>query len=354
MPSSVVVTVGSSSTREKHVAVPHGYECPTVVSGPSTRGDAQTFSLDELGSQCPASHPVYEPHTEADHGDVCRSENGQGGLKCPNGCSQEMSRPHCRRGLEVCRAKSNLLMSGPNKKPPPGYVAKPSSGPCRCRGAKTGLDSCGELCCDNSPFTDVNPTGRYYFKNGGTQTKENLCFELASANWENNSSGSGQEQFLINFYKSTKGANYWTVKRVDRTTFAPSREKDFSWLTPTLQPSLAPSQSLLTRRCPTCCEDRMSSCTQYTKITSAKNPQYLQCSPYTRKYCPGTCGTCHVVGCIDEDPYCGVNKETWCSNHMRQYCPMTCGLCKSTGAIHTLREGFHDRWHISVHVGRLT
>ena len=49
--------------------------------------------------------------------------------------------------------------------------------PCVCRGSGYGLDSCGELCCAHSPYTDPDPNGKYYFGKGGTRTSANLCYE---------------------------------------------------------------------------------------------------------------------------------------------------------------------------------
>merc|ERR1711871_328574 len=76
-------------------------------------------------------------------------------------------------------AGSGTLPSGSNKNPPMGYSAKAGSGPCRCRGSGYGLDSCGELCCAHSPYTDPDPNGKYYFGKGGTRTSANLCYEKA-------------------------------------------------------------------------------------------------------------------------------------------------------------------------------
>jgi len=70
------------------------------------------------------------------------------------------------------------LVSGHNKNPPSGYVAKSGSGPCNCRGTGAGLDSCGELCCSKSPWTDPDPTGQYYYGNNG-YTESALCYEKA-------------------------------------------------------------------------------------------------------------------------------------------------------------------------------
>merc|ERR1719461_869902 len=57
-----------------------------------------------------------------------------------------------------------LPIVGSNKNPPVGYEAKSGSGRCRCTGNGRGLNSCGELCCDNSPYTSTDPSSSYYFK----------------------------------------------------------------------------------------------------------------------------------------------------------------------------------------------
>ncbi len=64
-----------------------------------------------------------------------------------------------------------------NSAPPTGYKAKPGSGPCECRGSGYGRDSCGTLCCDASPYTSTIPGNKYYYKNGGNRTTDNLCYE---------------------------------------------------------------------------------------------------------------------------------------------------------------------------------
>lgn len=64
---------------------------------------------------------------------------------------------------------------------PPGFVAKPDAQPCRCRGSGHGIDSCGDLCCAASPYTDVDPKGKYYYKKGGSRSLANLCFDVQLA-----------------------------------------------------------------------------------------------------------------------------------------------------------------------------
>ena len=66
-----------------------------------------------------------------------------------------------------------------NTDPPPGFTAKQGSGPCQCTRTGWGLDSCGALCCANSPFTSTDPTDDNYYGNGGYRTVENLCWEEA-------------------------------------------------------------------------------------------------------------------------------------------------------------------------------
>lgn len=64
-----------------------------------------------------------------------------------------------------------------NAKPPEGYKAKSGSQACRCQGNKLGLDACGDLCCENSPYTSTDPTDELYFMNGGTKSAANLCWD---------------------------------------------------------------------------------------------------------------------------------------------------------------------------------
>ena len=71
------------------------------------------------------------------------------------------------------------MPSGENKSPPLGYVAKIGSGPCLCTGSGVGLDSCGELCCAASPYTDPDPNGKHYYGNDG-KTMADMCYEKAA------------------------------------------------------------------------------------------------------------------------------------------------------------------------------
>jgi len=66
---------------------------------------------------------------------------------------------------------------GSNADPPPGFIAKSGSGPCKCTGNGLGLNSCGNLCCADSPWTSTNPADQYYFANGGQKSLENLCWK---------------------------------------------------------------------------------------------------------------------------------------------------------------------------------
>jgi hypothetical protein len=90
-----------------------------------------------------------------------------------NFCSwQPSSSAHCFDGT--------LPIVESNRNPPPGYVAKPGSGPCQCGGSGFGLKSCGELCCEHSPYTSTNPDSEYYYERGSssrsTGTAVNLCW----------------------------------------------------------------------------------------------------------------------------------------------------------------------------------
>jgi hypothetical protein len=80
---------------------------------------------------------------------------------------------------------------GSNALPPAGYRAKAGSGPCMCRGGGRGLDSCGELCCANSPFTATDPSSGDYFGNGGHRTDANLCWEADPNRVIPNAAGAG-------------------------------------------------------------------------------------------------------------------------------------------------------------------
>jgi hypothetical protein len=63
-----------------------------------------------------------------------------------------------------------------NRFAPPGYVAKPESGACGCKDDGLGLNACGELCCENSPYTSTDPKDPSYYMNGGTRSIDNLCW----------------------------------------------------------------------------------------------------------------------------------------------------------------------------------
>merc|ERR1719461_1697191 len=78
-----------------------------------------------------------------------------------------------------------LPIVGSNKNPPVGYEAKSGSGRCRCTGNGRGLNSCGELCCDNSPYTSTDPSSSYYFKKGGNGNIFNLCWQHIELNHYN-------------------------------------------------------------------------------------------------------------------------------------------------------------------------
>merc|ERR1712167_450322 len=88
------------------------------------------------------------------------------------------------RHLRRRRATStyNRLPAGSNKNPPAGYMPKPGSGKCRCRGSGHGLDSCGELCCAASPYTDpsTSTSVKYSYKNGRRSTS-NFCYQRRPA-----------------------------------------------------------------------------------------------------------------------------------------------------------------------------
>jgi len=67
---------------------------------------------------------------------------------------------------------------GSNKNPPPGYQAKAGAGPCKCGGNGQGLNSCGELCCAASPYTDPDESGTYYYEKGGFASwADARCYE---------------------------------------------------------------------------------------------------------------------------------------------------------------------------------
>jgi hypothetical protein len=50
---------------------------------------------------------------------------------------------------------------GSNSAPPPGYQRTSTAGDCKCRRSGFGLDSCGDTCCEFSPFTSEDPNGLY-------------------------------------------------------------------------------------------------------------------------------------------------------------------------------------------------
>jgi hypothetical protein len=78
------------------------------------------------------------------------------------------------------------LPPGSNRAPPPGYVAKEGAVHCRCIGSGIGLDSCGELCCAASPYTDPDPKGKYPANN-----RNALCYRLQNNSEDNGGGGQG-------------------------------------------------------------------------------------------------------------------------------------------------------------------
>ena len=76
-------------------------------------------------------------------------------------------------------ADGDLPHAKSNSDPPDGFKAKAGSGPCKCQGSGIGLDSCGSLCCADSPYTSTDPTDKDYFMNGGQKSKANVCWEKA-------------------------------------------------------------------------------------------------------------------------------------------------------------------------------
>lgn len=83
---------------------------------------------------------------------------------------------YLERALDAA-AKDGLPSVASNSDPPIGYRAKIGSGPCRCRGNGLGLDACGHLCCDQSPFTSTNPRDSLHYTRGGQGTIDNLCWD---------------------------------------------------------------------------------------------------------------------------------------------------------------------------------
>ena len=92
-----------------------------------------------------------------------------GGVAALRGPTQHAERS---RILADAWWQSADLPSGPNKAPPAGYKPIAGSGKCMCRGGGNGLDSCGTLCCDASPYTDPDPSGQYY-----VGTRGGMCYE---------------------------------------------------------------------------------------------------------------------------------------------------------------------------------
>ena len=85
--------------------------------------------------------------------------------------------------IETRTSSGSYPKVGPNALPPAGYKAKSGSGPCKCRGSGTGLDSCGKLCCANSPWSATDPSSSYYFAKhpfASRRTAANLCWEAGT------------------------------------------------------------------------------------------------------------------------------------------------------------------------------
>jgi len=82
-------------------------------------------------------------------------------------------------GAQAQATAPAALPSGSNMAAPSGYVAKAGSAQCRCRGSGWGLDSCGSLCCAASPYTDPDPSGKYYYGKNG-KTEADMCYERAA------------------------------------------------------------------------------------------------------------------------------------------------------------------------------
>merc|ERR550537_1231593 len=126
---------------------------------------------------------------------VARVKWSNGGMYCSedHSCTSDQQAASCKNhglhhGLREGRFKKSIfsnackvleLPSGSNQAAPPGYKAKAGSGPCRCRGSGWNLDSCGKLCCKGSPYTDPDPSGKYYFKkhNANAVLEDSLCYE---------------------------------------------------------------------------------------------------------------------------------------------------------------------------------
>ena len=66
------------------------------------------------------------------------------------------------------------LRLGSNSNPPYGYKAKEGSDECKCEGNGYGLNSCGDLCCGNSPYNSLREEDKNHYY-GGDESK--LCWE---------------------------------------------------------------------------------------------------------------------------------------------------------------------------------
>uniref|UniRef100_A0A7S1IMM1 MACPF domain-containing protein n=1 Tax=Eutreptiella gymnastica TaxID=73025 RepID=A0A7S1IMM1_9EUGL len=135
---------------------------PIWYAGPGEPGE-WNYDAHE-GADCTGSRTDILQKVEAPNEAVC-------GMKC------DQLKERCTGFVHVLKvATTDELPKGSNKSPPPGWEAKTGSGACQCKGSGNGLESCGELCCAASPWTDPDPNGEYYYKKGG-KTLEDMCYK---------------------------------------------------------------------------------------------------------------------------------------------------------------------------------
>merc|ERR1712205_256237 len=187
-------------TRGSNQAPPAGYKAKRGSGKCRCRGSG--FGLDSCGTLCCAASPFTAPNSDSIH----YYKKG-GSRSTSNFCYEpinysgeeleelEDSRKDAEEDVQTespwgrhnrrRRATStyNRLPAGSNKKPPAGYMPKRGSGKCRCRGSGHGLDSCGELCCAASPYTDpsTSTSVKYSYKNGGRRSTSNFCYQRRPA-----------------------------------------------------------------------------------------------------------------------------------------------------------------------------
>tara|TARA_B100000676_G_C18087957_1_gene856759 strand:- start:1504 stop:4320 length:2817 start_codon:yes stop_codon:yes gene_type:complete len=156
----------------------------------------------------------------------------------------EWNKPYIIRRLPIPHGLPRLPA---NSAAPPGYKAIPGSGPCMCRWTHIGLDACGDLCCNASPWTATDPkaTGNklydrnHFFANTAVRRKlfngvdfnldGTLCFETWQNGW---------------FFQTGPGLSSITFSSGNGLGL---HEVELTWMAKNLKQNLAREQEMLAR-----------------------------------------------------------------------------------------------------------